>query len=390
MSAIIYPARRAVEHAVSVSGAIPTRLFPVLWPLWQIETLADVEDEKSYDVIDQFVVRAVREGELQSVAEIAAFLSLPIGVVERCVRFLVLIGHAELAGERVSLTPRGVRSAAEGVRYEPKESRQLILVEQYTGEALKRSYYDGGVTVLSDFRVPVERTADRCRFLPLPWAAGTAPRPDLLDALARRPDRADYNLPAQLRNLRSTSGPRQVYLPAYLVETAAHGILAYTAVGDGRDVFLEGICARIDQARDRIAAENFRDPHQIWADWLASSKHPVERPPHRRPNGVWRVTFPAQAFGKGGRPASLIGSFELRDYHFIQLWCDDRDLRTSVLCDRALRVSRIRGVATLAELHRRITPIARLLELEVPTADQLRERAATTGAAVRFDLFEAT
>jgi hypothetical protein len=99
-------------------------------------------------------------------------------------------------------------------------------------------------------------------------------------------------------------------------------------------------------------------------------------------NGVWRIVLPAKGFGSKSNqlPVNRAGSYELRGHHFAQLWCDDIDIRRQAVRDRALRVSRMPGVDTLDDLHQRITPIARSLEVPAPTAADLRAFAERTGS----------
>src|SRR5262249_42811023 len=129
--------------------------------------------------------------------------------------FLALINHVQLADGRVVLTGLGADSLRAGIRYEPKESRQTLLVERYTGRPLPRRYYDGAVPVLSTREVPADRVGDRSQFLqlfvPEPF------RPEVIDQLAHHPDRAGYNLPSKLRDLRVLSFG-DGFLPAYLIE----------------------------------------------------------------------------------------------------------------------------------------------------------------------------
>ncbi len=73
----VYPARRAIEHAAGLPGLRPLRLFPVLWPLWQVETTASSYAEQPYELIDRFLIRAIREAGLSQTAELAGFLGLP-------------------------------------------------------------------------------------------------------------------------------------------------------------------------------------------------------------------------------------------------------------------------------------------------------------------------
>lgn len=370
MSRWIYPARRAVEHATSVPGIRPLRLFPVLWPLWQAETTASVYDEQAYEMIDRFLIRAVMDAHISRIDELTAFFGVPEALVRRCLRFLATIGHVREDAGTVTLTELGRYSAQEGVRYEPKESRQDILIEQFTGQPLPRAYYQGPVPIFPGTEIPEDRLADRSRFMPL--FAATMFRPEMVETLAQRPDRAELNLPRQLRDLRFT-GKRDVYLPVYVIEAAGTRLLVYTALAAERDAFFEDACLQVPDIAQLISAEKNTDAREIWTEWLADSK---AGPGSLRqlPSGIWRATLRATAFGHDAKLSlSKVGSYELRKRHFVQLWCDDTGLRRRALIERALAITSASDITSTADLRQRVTFLARQLEIAEPTLADLRK-----------------
>ncbi|MFC7380627.1 hypothetical protein [Sphaerisporangium rhizosphaerae] len=375
-SRAIYAARRAVEHAVTVPGVRPLRLFPVLWPLWQVEISANVYEEQAYEVIDRFLERAVVEGGIDSRDELARFFGLQPALVDRCLAFLGVIGHLTVDGGVVRLTELGLQSLRAGVRLTPKESRQKVLIERFTGRPLPRRYHHGSLHVLPEPRIPDHLLADRSRFLPL--FTPTAFEPAIVDALAARPDRTEYNLPSRLRDI-TTVAAQDAYLPAYLVETERHALLAYTAIGDERDTFLEEICRDVPSVQLKIDAETRLDRRELWTEWLAESRHGPGRLQQLR-NGVWRVTLSPAAFSGAPRLSlSSVGSFQLRKYHFLQLWCDDQDLRGRAVAERALGMARLSEVRTQNDLVERIGVLADRLEVKPPSVADLRAYATTNG-----------
>ncbi|MFY1671303.1 hypothetical protein ACN27G_15235 [Plantactinospora sp. WMMB334] len=371
MTRIIYPARRAIEHAVTVPGVRPSRLFPVLWPLWQVETTAQVYDEQPYEVLDRFLVRGILEAGLTRSVDLAAFYGLPHSLVERCLAFLTLIGHVRQAEGLVTLTPLGEGSARVGIRYVPKESRQQLLVERFTARPLPRSHYQGSLTLLPTPDVPAEQVSDGSRFAPL--FSPSAFRPEIVTQLGERPDRFDFNLPKQLRDLR-VLGDQDAYLPAYLIESADGRLLAYSGVAGERDTFLESVCDRIPMIKQLIATEPSQDPREIWTSWLADGKRKGTL--RYLPSGVWRATLVADSFGGTPKlPLNRIGSYQLRKRHFIQVWTDDTKLRRQAAMQRALAMTQLREVRTRADLTNRMRTVAEQLEVTVPTFDELRRYA---------------
>jgi hypothetical protein len=376
---LIYPARRAIENVVSLQGVRPLRLFPVLWPLTQVEITAFIHDEQAYEVIDHFLVRGIAEGHISLVPDLAWFLTLPEALVHRCLAFLQEIGHLEVDGERLTLTDLGIRSWQAGIRYEPKESRQHLLFVRRAGRPLPRSYYNGGITVLTDPNVPEERLRDRSRFTAIfdetPW------RPDVVPALAARPDRAEYNLPETLSNLRVV-GEQDVFLPMYLVETTTHGVLVYTDLAEQPDQLFTEIVQQFGALGGLIEAEETPDPRQIWTEWLANSRAGTGML-NERDNGMWRIVLPAKSFGPTPPqlPVARAGSYELRRHHFAQLWCEDDEVRRQAIRERAVDMSRSHRIQTSQDLLHSIAALAQLLEVPAPSLDELRDVATRTGKA---------
>jgi hypothetical protein len=374
VSSRLYPARRAVEHAASLPGVQPLRLFPVLWPLWRAETAASFLDERAYEVIDRFLVLAVRDAGLRTTIELADFYGVPVPLVQRCARFLTAIGHVEMNGEIITLTGLGRRSAAAGTRYEPRESRQDILIDQLTEQALPRTYYHGSVPVFDSTDVPEDRLNDRSRFHPL--YASALFRDDIVLRLGDREDRAEYNLPRTLRDLR-VIGSRPAYLPGYVIETAGTGLLVYTPLAPARDAFYEKIAGQAPALAQMISADQNHGPRQIWTEWLAEG-HGLGTL-CQLPNGVWRATMRADAFGPGGKqPLSRLGSYELRKRHFLQLWCEDPALRAQALNERALAMTSASGLSR-EELRQRIATLAAQLEVPGPSLTDLRRYGVQRG-----------
>ncbi|MDT3440704.1 MULTISPECIES: hypothetical protein [unclassified Pseudofrankia] len=384
---VIYPARRAVEHVVTLPGVRPLRLFPVLWPLHQVETTARVCDEQAYEIIDHFVVRALAEGRIERLADVAWFLALPESLVQRCVEFLRIIDHVHVDGDRLTLTGLGRRSWEKDIRYEWKESRLLLLFEQRTSWALPRAYYHGNVTVLPTPEVPPERLRGGSRFLS--FFDATPFNPAAFQQLAAHPDRAAFNLPGLLTDLRITA-VGNAFLPVYLVETERHGVLVYTALAEEPDDLFGKVIAQVHRVGDLIEAEGVGDPARIWSEWAERS--PVgPAVPTRQGDGQWRITLPAKCFGPVSPQLSLsrVGSYELREHHFAQLWCDDAGVRRQAIRERALAITRTPDVGTFDDLRQRFIPIARALAVPAPTVADLRDFAERAGRTRDLDRLDA-
>jgi hypothetical protein len=374
VKAAIFPAVRAVEHATSLDGVLPLRLFPVLWPLWRVETTANVYEERAYEVIDRFLVLAIRDVTLHTVEELAGFFGVPVPLVQRCVDFLTVIDHVRTEDGVVTLTELGRVSAADEVRYELRKSRQDIFVEQFTAQPLLRPYYEGSVPVLDSADVPADRIKGGSRFQPL--YAPAQFRDETVLELSRREDRPDYNLPRLLRDL-TVVGHQPAFLPGYVIETADSGLLVYTALAAERDAFFERVASHVPVLDQLISAERGPGPLEIWTDWLAGGRGPGIL--SQLPSGVWRVTLRADAFGRSPkRPLFRVGSYELRKRHFLQLWCEDTALRTRALNERALAMTANFSL-TKAGLLQDVAALARQLDVPEPDLADLRRFAEQDG-----------
>lgn len=364
---LIYPARRAVEHVTTIPELRPLRLFAVLWPLWHVETAAEVREEQSYEMIDRFLTRGIIDARLSTSADLARFFALPPTLVERCLSYLAVIDHIRVSDGRIAVTELGRESARAGVRLVRKESRQPVLLDKFTAQPLPQAYYQGSVGLLDEPRIGPEQAGDNSTFFAL--FAPTAFHDGLVTDLEHRPDRADINLPRQLAGLRVLTH-RDAYLPGYLIETADGRLVAYSSVSESRDPFLEQACAATPRIHQLVAAEPGVDPEELWTRWLADGHHRGTL--RRLPSGVWRATLDPAEFGtKPLLSIMSIGSFRLRKRHFLQLWSNDPLQRAHALAQRMTALARNRDVSSWDMLSERAAPIADLLEVDLPTLEQV-------------------
>jgi hypothetical protein len=385
---IIFPATRAVEHATSLPGVRPIRFFPVLWPLWQVQTTADIYDEQKFELIDHFLLRAIGESGLHDSARLAGFFGLPLGIVERCLRFLTMIEHVRPESDGFHLAHLGQESLRAGVRLVAKTSSQTLLFERHTSWPLPRRHYDDRVTVLDRSELPSDQVHDGTRFIPInsfePFSL------DMLTRLENDSNRAAYNLHSQLRNLQFV-GKRESYLPCYLIETGDGRMLAYSACGHGRDEFLEQVFWATAAGR-LIEAQGMREPADVWEKWRAgSSTYGVGE--LRQREGLWQVVMPSAAFGEQPRISlSRIGGYQFRDNYFIQVWCDDAQTREAALLHRGRGIARRTDIGSADELLRLLRDLAealRIAPVDLVTLRGAAEQAGDDGCLHRLRMLRA-
>ncbi|CAJ58924.1 MULTISPECIES: hypothetical protein [Frankia] len=384
---LLFPAFRALELTMAMPEIRPLRIFSVRWPLWQVEVQATFEDSQPFDVVDHYLLRGVVEGRLQTQDELARFFGLSGSLVARGIEHLLHIGHLQRDGRDAGVlwpTELGGASVRDGVRYVLKESRQLLLFDAFTHRPFPRAYYDGSVRIVPDGEGnPGDR---RDRFRPL-----TSPRPfefdDAVRAVGSRPDRDRFNVPRRLRNLHPVSNA-PAWLPAHLVLADGATVLAFTQAAQDRDRFLEELCRHAPQVVHTLVGERGAEPRQIWVEWLRAQGL-GQAVLTNLPNGVWRATLPSQTFGPAARqPYYRLGSFQVKDTYFLQLWCDDEQTRATAVRSRALAISRRYGLGR-AEFEDSVATVANLLEVLVPTFDELLEYAAESGTPAQLRALEA-
>jgi hypothetical protein len=83
--------------------------------------------------------------------------------------------------------------------------------------------------------------------------------------------------------------------------------------------------------------------------------------------------------GPGAKlPLTRVDSYELRERHFLQLWCEDATLRAKALNERALQMTAAFGV-TKEEFQQRVAMVARQLEVPETGLTDLRRYGEQRG-----------
>ncbi|MCK9932565.1 hypothetical protein MXD62_36420 [Frankia sp. Mgl5] len=385
-----YALRRALEWLTAQPGVRPSRYFALYLPLYRAEITAVLPESQEYDVLDRFVERALADGGMRTTTDIASFLGLDHRMVEKVCAFLESLRHIAVdaappggSGGRITLTELGRRSAAEGVRWVERESRQYLYFEAFGCRPLPRRFYQGSeVRVLTRAELAGAQFPDGARGYALPareW------RPVALTELAGRRDRDEYNVAPELRRIDALAVDER-FLPVFLVENGGSGgsgprLLAVSAAAEGRDTFLEEFCNRDTDLGALLDAEERIEPGPQWADWLRrrGQSASVLRP---RPDGVWRATLPPSAWGANGRfPLTRIGSFELAKGLFLQLWCDSVGLRREACLERATQMLRNRANRNVPAFEGQLARLRAQLELgpTSPGVADVRDRAVATG-----------
>ncbi|SPT57077.1 hypothetical protein [Actinomadura madurae] len=378
----LYDAARAVEDAASLPGTRPVRLHRLALPLFAVEIDALIEERQPYDLLDRFVGRAIAEAGLRTVPEIATFLGLDEAMVDRVLRFLGGVGHiAGLPDGTFALTDLGARSVRDDTRYVPKRDRQRLYFDGVLGEPLPAAYYGRKVVIWDTAEAAEQRWHHRmshaCPF-----------RNDALQRLAERPDRRDFNIPDELREV-TFRALDNAYLPCYVIRTLTPrgpSLLVYSAVSDTRDEHLERLCLGWPALIGTLDAGESGDVRAEFGGWLAERDiDPAQL--QWTDAGTLRLTLPAARFnprtataGRKGTFALIrLGSYVTFHSHVLQLWCDDPRLRRKAVLERTLnRVTASRKLGA-AEAEDFLARLSAQLETSPVTVDDLRRYAHHSG-----------
>ncbi|WP_405641415.1 hypothetical protein [Streptomyces sp. NBC_00019] len=380
-----FPEERVLEDAAFGQGIVPTRLYALLLPVWQVEIRADVTEGEDFFLIDRFLERGLRHGALHTVDELATFFALDRALVAQAVRFLTAIGHLrEESGGRLSLTPLGQRSVDDDIRYVvTRQDRRKLYFEALSCTPLTQAHYDEEVVTLlpADELTRVTRSDHYPRFTPITVTSGFDR--SALDRLKDRKDRARFNLPVALDALQSL-GETLVFLPVYLVR-GQRGLLVYgqAEAGTAHDPVLSELCTR---APELISAlDNEETGEQADERVLRSARKWLRDQgldsvsPERDNDGTWSVSLPAGAFGDEGIPVSRIGSYRMAGSRFFRVWCPEETSRKLALLDRLDQRMGSRRHITRQEAEELVARLALQLRLEVPELSRLRGGAERTG-----------
>jgi hypothetical protein len=356
---ILYVVERALENAADQPDIRPVRVYRLAFPLHVAEVSATVTAREPFDLLDRYVGLAIADGGFRSVADIARYLGVTEHIVRRVLLFLIEIRHVTGADGVLALTELGQRAVRDDTRYIPKEDRLKLYFDGVRCAPLPSKYYSRSVRVLSR-----DDALNQHQFGLLNHTGefNTAS----VAALARRRDRADYNLPDEHENLTVRTVGR-AFLPCYLIRArmrSGYRSLAYTAADPfASDSYLEGIMRgwpdldQVMRAEDNTDAA-MREELTTWLDERGLSTTQLSWDGYDVP----RLTLPARHFPTGDAPVRNRGEFPLRQVgsyvtpqsFVVQLWCTDPETRREAALQRALEYADV--------IHRNETAIAQFLE----------------------------
>lgn len=381
---IPYPVERALEKVADQPGVQPVRVHTVAFPLYVVEVSATITAREPFDLLDRYVGLAIAECGIHSVPEISEYLGVTEHVVGRIIQFLAKIRHVTASDGTLALTELGLRAVRDDNRYVPREDRLKLYFDGIRSAPLPSRYYGRNVRVLSRAEALGQR---RFRLLGHTgeFTAGA------LAELARREDRADYNMPDEHENL-TLRAVHEAFLPCYLIRVRTgdgYESLVYTAASSSaKDAYMEETMQNWPPLAEAIRTEDsaeadLRAELSRWLDERGLSITQLTWAGRDTP----RLTLPARHFPLGDAPVKDTAEFPLRQVgsyltprsFVVQLWCEDEHTRREAALQRALEYGDVtrRDAADWAQF---LTHVSTRLELRPPlTLIDLRIHAHRTG-----------
>jgi hypothetical protein len=382
---ISYPQYRAIERAAYTHDAVPTGIYAVLLPVWQVEVEATVTEGEDYELIDRYLERAIAQAGLGTTAELAAFLALDEVVVDRALRFLTAIEHVVQRAGRYELTPLGLRSVQAQKSYRiTRNDRRKLYFDAFGSRPLPRAYYDSDAVTFIDRGVlsAVLAKRDGPTFIALSNTPGF--RPEAIGELANAIDRGSFNLPERIDNP-TLLGQEYVYLPLFVVRCTGQGRTRYFAYSQASHEADDHLTALCESTPELVAVfENEFEADAASAEerigkWLAGRDLGRYRPVRTR-DGTWRVTLPAQAFSEGGRlSVTQLGSYVVLGTIFFHAWCTDERARRRAMVERINAYLGRRSTVDASVLTEQVERMAHQLELGTVDLATLRRWAMDAG-----------
>lgn len=381
---IPYPVERALEDVADQPGVHPMRVHRVAFPLHVAELSATITAREPFDLLDRYIGLAIAECGFRSVPEISDYLGVTEHIVGRVLRFLAEIRHVTASDGVFGLTELGLRAVRDDTRYIPKEDRLKLYFDGVRCDPLPSRYYGRNVRVLSR-----AEAQDQHWFSLLAHTSGFAT--SALAELARRKDRADYNLPDEHENLMLRAAG-EAFLPCYLIRVRTsngYRSLVYTAAStSARDAYLEEIMQNWPPLAEAIRTEDNaeaarRDELSQWLDQRGLSMTQLTWAGHDVP----RLTLPAGHFPLGDAPDKDRAEFPLRQVgsyltpqrFVVQLWCKDEHIRREAALQRALEYADAMQ-RDEADMTRFLTQVSTRLDLHPALSlTDLRTHAHRTG-----------
>ena len=392
---LLYSHYKALDQ-VQEMGLIPVRLFRVLYPLWRVRVEGRQRVATDFDELEWFIERGLHEAGLHSVAELCSFLGLEAAFVERLVGLARKIGH--IAGEdgSLSLTPLGLDSVRERVRYEDRKLNTELYFDALGNMPLTPEHYK--IPILES--LPEKTPFQAFYQFDHVWSM------DALEQMPKSPDRHLLNLPEAVSSAQLVS-QEPVYMPVYFVEarenkpSGALHLMVFSQVRGLRDTTLEYAVNRDPKVFRALAARTNNRAESVQRHFEQSGLRKDAW--YLNENGPWgaQVMVDGDVFLPGpdgdedenGRlTLRSVGRYTLIFDWCIWVMCDDPKIRAQAAAEQLLEWLQNANIRpSQFETRQKIVSIGQRLRVENPSIQDLLAQARRNGlsrAAERLEEME--
>ena len=394
---LLYSPYKALDDVLDL-GAIPRRLFRVLYPVWRVQVEGRQRIATDFEELEWFIERGLHEVGLDSVEDLARFLGLEARFVRKLVDFLKGIGHIRGDEDHLALTELGLTSVQTRIRYQDLETSAVLYFDGLGSRPLTREHY--AVPVYAD---PPKGTRFRAFYTFYHRWDERA-----LKQLMARPDRHHYNLPDEITEI-TPLDREPAYLPAYIVERWSGKpvnlplFLVFSRVRSRRDAVLEEAVNVETLALVPLREANRHDLERAVENAL--SRRGLDRDDwYLRSDGPWgpQVTVDARVFKQSRRrtrgddedswdlTVRDVGRYFLAYDWCVWLACDDAEVRQQAAVERLLEwLQHVTATPTAEDLRQRLAVMHERLRIQPISTDTLMDAAEQRGLARALERLDA-
>lgn len=385
---LLYSYQRAIDEVLNL-GAIPYRLFRILYPVWQVQIEGRQRIARNYEEVEYFIERGIHEVGLRTVAELSAFYGLETDYIQKLVDFLHAIGHIQERQGSLHLTKLGMDSVAEETFFEEHETSAILYFDGLGSRLLSRAHYN----------IPMyPNPPDDQYFYCLDLFAATWDNTELEFILSLpEPDRKQYDLPDTITQIEQI-GQEPVYMPIYIVHCRSNNdvdlptYLVFSRIRGRRDEIIE----KVINGDNRIMKIPLHEPGQ--EDMTTAVRRRMEsfgltKPQWDlngdSPHGMQVIVSPSALVQPSDDDASSegtqltvgnVGEYLLAYEWCVWLTCADPEIRHQAVIEQILRwLQFARATPNAAEYLKQINSLCQRLETTLVSQEALMEQAKTRG-----------
>lgn len=393
---LLYSYHKVLDMVLD-SGAVPQRLFQVLYPIWRVHVEGRQRIPHDFEELEWFIERGIHETGLNSVTTMARFFGLEERFVNKLVSFLQGVGHINNEQGRLSLTDLGRDSVQQRVRMQEQETSALLYFDGVGSRPLKRDHYS--IPIYTE--PPKDRTFQALFLFSKDW------QKESLQRLKTRPDRNLYNLPDEVIELNPLTH-ELVYLPLYIVQRRP---------GPPKDLPLFLVFSRVHSLRDDVLEEAVNQESLIQVPLRQANQNDLaevvrqalsqrglgQKEWYLQANGSWgpQVMVAAEVLKQSHRRSNSDGSnqrltigqigkfFLARDW-CVWLTCDDPEVRQQAAIEQLLEwLQHVSATPIAEDLRQRLVVMHKRLNIKPISTDTLLDTATQRGLGRALERLDA-